>query len=691
MPALFSNNAAARLAQDITPWDTTIRLEDGSNFPQPAAAGKEHFQATLVATDATEIVRVTARDGNTLTVVRGREGTEANEFAAGDAIELRLTADSLNRFIQEEAVDAANASVLKNTHYVAADPFITDHGDPATSGSLAAILATVGSARAHVELPAGHTYLVCTDLTIPSTVTLSARHGAVVRVLANKTVTINGVLSAGPYRIFDGDGSVTGTFAGQSVYPQWWGAVGDGTTDDTLALNRALACTRIRMPAGTYLISSTLELPDGTSLKGEAPDCGYIDWTNDHTKATPSYAGKVAVIQYRENVHGALFSGANNCSFRDMVFRCGQSRNTSDAFFAVPGSHIHLDNCKFENLDNLMSGTNAAYGGIKASGCRFFACGWAFVGSLTDCVFTANTFTSCGKALEFGEGSGFNIVQSNRFEWCDEAVFIYRGRSNTISNNVIDAANHCGLKMQDASNTTVTGNVFWRNGRKAENEESRSHILLKGDCLSNRIVSNVFLKGGPDSGGQDLWPQYIVEILSGANAANTFLGNDTSSACVSMPFNAPYWNSTDSLLVDSVHIKDLGAPGASNDNFMEILKRIAHVAAAPVEVVVYENRKFTAFTDLRPGRIRIRGVGDPVLEDTASGRAHSLLGVENATYGQAFGPPVQLTTAPGPPAAGYWKQGAVVWNSAPESGQPMGWVCVQEGPPGTWKSFASIS
>ena len=215
--------------------------------------------------------------------------------------------------------------------------------------------------------------------------------------------------------------------------------------------------------------------------------------------------------------------------------------------------------------------------------------------------------------------------------------------------------------------------------------------MLKGDCLSNRIVANVFLKGGPDDGSETAWPQHIIEVLSGANATNTFMGNDTIKGCVSMPFNAPYWNSTDSLLIDAVHIRGLGAPGMSNDNLMEILKRIAHVAAAPVEVVIYENRKFTAYTDLRPGRIRIRGVGNPTLEDTASGRAHSLLGVENATYGQAFGPPVQLATSPAPPSAGYWQKGSVVWNSAPESGQSVGWVCVEAGPPGNWKSFGTIS
>lgn len=77
--------------------------------------------------------------------------------------------------------------------------------------------------------------------------------GNLVTVDTGVTLTINGFVSAGPYQIFNlvGTGTVifpmnapgvnTGYTVNQSVYPEWWGAAGDGTTDSAAAINAAIA------------------------------------------------------------------------------------------------------------------------------------------------------------------------------------------------------------------------------------------------------------------------------------------------------------------------------------------------------------------------------------------------------------------------------------------------------------------
>src|SRR5690606_32111243 len=56
-----------------------------------------------------EIMRCTARNGDTLTVVRAQEGTSAITFSAGDVVELRLTAGTLEEnFPQVEGRNAKN-------------------------------------------------------------------------------------------------------------------------------------------------------------------------------------------------------------------------------------------------------------------------------------------------------------------------------------------------------------------------------------------------------------------------------------------------------------------------------------------------------------------------------------------------------------------------------------------------------
>ena len=44
-----------------------------------------------------------------------------------------------------------------------------------------------------------------------------------------------------------------------------------------------------------------------------------------------------------------------------------------------------------------------------------------------------------------------------------------------------------------------------------------------------------------------------------------------------------------------------------------------------------------------------------------------------------------------PPVAGTWAVGAKVWNSAPATGQPLGWVCTAPGTPGTWRPMANLA
>lgn len=87
----FSNLATTTLSSSITAYATSIDVTDGSGFP--ALSAGDFFYATLdTPPSATEIVKVTALSGNTLTVVRAQDGTSATSHASGDTIALRLVA-----------------------------------------------------------------------------------------------------------------------------------------------------------------------------------------------------------------------------------------------------------------------------------------------------------------------------------------------------------------------------------------------------------------------------------------------------------------------------------------------------------------------------------------------------------------------------------------------------------------------
>lgn len=107
----LSNNGLSTLAAGITSSDTSITLATGDGSKFPALGADEWFMATLVKSTGIEIVKVTARSGDVLTVTRAQEGTTAAAFATGDRIEHRLTAatvmDELSRI--DDAIASSGA------------------------------------------------------------------------------------------------------------------------------------------------------------------------------------------------------------------------------------------------------------------------------------------------------------------------------------------------------------------------------------------------------------------------------------------------------------------------------------------------------------------------------------------------------------------------------------------------------
>jgi hypothetical protein len=96
MPILWTNNASGALASSISTSSTTIVLAAGQGVEFPTPGGGNYFYATLTDTSNNlEVVKVTARTVDTLTVVRGQDGTAARSYAAGDLLELRPTAAGL--------------------------------------------------------------------------------------------------------------------------------------------------------------------------------------------------------------------------------------------------------------------------------------------------------------------------------------------------------------------------------------------------------------------------------------------------------------------------------------------------------------------------------------------------------------------------------------------------------------------
>lgn len=104
---LFANNASSTLAGPISNAATELNLASGTGalFPDPSPG--QQFSLTLNDASTgllTEIVYCTARVGDTCTVVRGQEGTVAQNWLAGDIAANLVTKGQMEAMVQTSAL-----------------------------------------------------------------------------------------------------------------------------------------------------------------------------------------------------------------------------------------------------------------------------------------------------------------------------------------------------------------------------------------------------------------------------------------------------------------------------------------------------------------------------------------------------------------------------------------------------------
>jgi hypothetical protein len=93
---LFTNNATGVLAAAYSAAATALTLTAGQGARFPSPGPDEWFPITIVdALNTIEIAHCTSRTGDTMTVTRGAEGTDARPLGAGEKVEHRLTAGGL--------------------------------------------------------------------------------------------------------------------------------------------------------------------------------------------------------------------------------------------------------------------------------------------------------------------------------------------------------------------------------------------------------------------------------------------------------------------------------------------------------------------------------------------------------------------------------------------------------------------
>ena len=145
--------------------------------------------------------------------------------------------------------------------------------DSPYSGDLGTAITAIGSAKTVLSIPAGN-WPIAANLTVPANLTLKFAHGAVLTIATGKTLTINGPLEAGRHQIFSWSGTGTVAYGNlvPEVYPEWYGAIPDNSTDSVTYLQKALDThTVLHLGRGIYKITTELYPKEGGTIYGEGP------------------------------------------------------------------------------------------------------------------------------------------------------------------------------------------------------------------------------------------------------------------------------------------------------------------------------------------------------------------------------------------------------------------------------------
>lgn len=308
-----------------------------------------------------------------------------------------------------------------------------------------------------------------------------------------QATTLNGVA------LTDGDvdnimifksGSTYYTRAAASVSLEWFGAIGDGITDNTSAIQACFNfASKFKMKVfgpGKTFVSQALSLRNDLTVEGV--DTTFVLKHGAYTGMAMHFYG----------------DGVKNVSFKNVVFDNNfkytnrkldsASVNTDTAygmtFLVITGDNYSFENCVARNTHKFIQPITIS--NLVVNKCTFYNVGSevyydAYSPTVSNITFTNNNFISWG-CFEKWNGS------VGKFQFGDDAL-LFGGHDWTISNNRFfngAKTRWASIEARVSSNLTIENNFFDANGI-ASLGVSIGNYPHPNTLVNYRFANNVFV------------------------------------------------------------------------------------------------------------------------------------------------------------------------------------------------------
>ena len=441
--------------------------------------------------------------------------------------------------------------------------------------------------------------------------------------LNGHNLTVGPFQDPGPVQVFTGSGAVTfGAGSVKEVYPQWWGAKGDGSTDDTTAVQNAInSYSRVWIPktASTYILTALTISKSNFTLTGNnaqlvlsgshgidiagATGTTYLINANMVEDAfsvtladTSPFAAKDIVVfrdpvnnEYEINEVGYIQDATHLWLTRPITYPFATANSCTIAK-AAPAKSVEISNLDFSNSSGMA--IYVTYGqGVKIEKNRFHDISSS---AITDSI-SLNTTISENHFDNIGTGTAGPAIGSlmsrggvyahNDFknQQHDECISLYKRcwettvKSNDLTQQLNVGVGGAGIYLADrCSHNSIESNFISRmNGAGIDltasigNAKNRFNVISKNIIMSCNL-SGINLTGAASSvnSGNIIRDNVLLAntrygLEMDANSSyNSFYGNAFSNNVMGTFLNNQTSDNTDISTRNQIYKLQIGTAGS---------------------------------------------------------------------------------------------------------------------------------